>query len=109
MSAGRDYRFKKAGPMTKRYWIRFFGGENGDPRPVTSPPPFEWWCTGESGHGTCTICALVDATDDMAAREEVLKYWPEARHDEVHNRPCEWRPPADRFPPKSAERAGPNE
>ncbi len=85
---------------TISFWVRFFGGENGDPRPVTYPIPLEWWCTGTDDAGTCTICALVVTTDDVTARREVAKYWPEVRFDEVLDKGPGWRPPADRFPRK---------
>lgn len=89
---------------THRYWVRFFGGENGDSRPVTFPIPLEWWCTGQDMAGTCTVCAIVDSTDDVSARREVLKYWPEARFDEVLEKAPDWRPASDRFPPKRKAR-----
>lgn len=83
-----------------RYWVRFFGGENGDARPLTFPIPIEWWCTATDLAGQCTICAIVDSTDDVSARQAIVPHWPEARFDEVTEKAPDWRPSADRFPPK---------
>lgn len=86
--------------MAKRFWMRWFGGADGDPRPVNYPTPIEWWCTGETLDGTCTICALVEAPTETRAWRHVREYWPEAKESSCQEVEPGWRPSPDRFPPK---------
>lgn len=91
----------------KRFWIRFFAGTDNDPRPMTFPIAFEWWCTGyrDSLQPECVICALIDATDENAAQVIIKSdsHWPEAVFDSVQEKEPGWRPDEDRFPRKTEE------
>lgn len=86
------------------FWMRWYGGENGDPRPVKYPTPIEWWCTGETASGRNTICALVEAETPHKAWKSVREYWPEAKGDTCDEKEAGWRPPSCRFPPKEKSR-----
>jgi len=87
-----------ANEKMRRFWVRWFGGDDGDPRPLTFPVPIEWWCSGEDAKGTCTICAIVDAVDEDAVWAEVRKYWPEAVQSFCEETEPSWRPDPGRFP-----------
>jgi len=79
------------------YWMRFYI-PGGDPRPMTVPPPCEWWCSGSSETHSA-VCALL-VTDDSP--EVVVlddRFWPDAEIDSMDEKPDGWRP-SDRFPPK---------
>lgn len=58
------------------YWISWY--EPGtDHRPLSFPPNkavLGWWCTGESGN-RATICALVRAESEDAAKAAVREDW----------------------------------
>lgn len=93
------------GNQVVKFWMRWFGGKDGDPRPISYPIPLEWWCTGTDGDGdVCTICALVEAVDEPAAWASARRYWPELREDSAEQVAPDWRPPAGRFPPKKGRR-----
>jgi hypothetical protein len=87
-----------------RYWVRFIIRGVSDPRPITFPIPIEWWCTGELGSEppSAINCAIVDADDERAAWAQIVDptRWPEAEESFIELRPSDWRPNADRFPPK---------
>jgi hypothetical protein len=87
-------------PRLATFWMRWYGGADGDPRPTTYPTPIEWWCTGETADGKNTICALVTARNEKAAWAEVSRYWPEYEPSFCDAKEDGWRPPACRFPPK---------
>ena len=84
---------------TKRWWISWYQPTD-DERPLTYPPNaaiIGWWNSGSSDEAW-TLCAVVDAISEAAARKAVLKDWPEASNWRF----CEpriptWRP-NDRFP-----------
>jgi hypothetical protein len=90
-----------------RYWISWWQPTE-DYRPLNDPPAnlnvLGWWCSGHKGDeaDTPSICALVQADSEAAARKAVYKDWPEAES-------AEWRfvteesetfLPNDRFPLK---------
>ena len=85
--------------------MRWYGGKDGDPRPVTYPTPIEWWCTGYREDDVCTICAVVDAQTPAAAWKHVRKYWPEAEESFCEEKPSNFRPDPGRFTPKEASSA----
>ena len=88
-----------------RFWMRWYGGDGGDARPLTYPTPIEWWHSGTTAEETgpnCTICALVDAPSEEEAWARVREYWPEAVPDFAHVKPDDWRP-GDRFPDQRAK------
>lgn len=81
-----------------KYWLRFYTSSLEDFRPVTVPPPFEWWCTG-TDETHAVICGLVEANEgDVLVK--VREGWPEVEElDSCEQVPDDWRPSADRFPP----------
>jgi len=63
-----------------RFWMSWHQPP-GDHRPLTYPPNVAilgWWCTGYASEGTATICALVEAPDEIAAKAAVRADWPAA-------------------------------
>lgn len=85
----------------KRFWIRFWAGDGSDMRPLSGSPPCEWWCTGERGRVPAhSICALIDAETEEAAVASLRVEWPEMALDSADEREADWRPSADRFPPR---------
>jgi hypothetical protein len=86
-----------------RHWISWYEpGDAGDYRPLTTPPEdvmLGWWCTGvRSSDEAGTLCALVQADDEDAAKALIGEHWePESWRfcNEVDEH---WVPPADRFP-----------
>lgn len=90
--------------MTTRFWISWYGGDGDDPRPTTFPVPISWWCTGYREQApTCTICAVVDATDEDAALARVREFWPEAELRFCEAREPGWTPNGGRFPRTATE------
>ena len=78
-----------------RFWISW--EEPGDdPRPLTVPSPI-WWCTGW-GDDYATVCAVVDAKSEDAAREQVESQWQPQSFRFVTAVDEGWMPPPDRFP-----------
>jgi len=84
-----------------RFWVSWEQSTE-DYRPLTYPPEgmLGWWCSGE-GDGYWTLCALLDAEDDDAAKDVIAKHWPETLEMD------DWRfwnevdadhAPGDRFP-----------
>ena len=72
-----------------------------DIRPMAYPPNaaiLGWWDTGESGDGAATLCALVMAPDEQAAKTAVLEDWPEAERWRFCV-PRDTTDTGDRFPP----------
>ena len=60
-------------------WISWYQPTE-DYRPLSYPPNaaiMGWWCSGSAATSS-TLCALVLADDEEAAREAVRKDWPEA-------------------------------
>lgn len=84
--------------MNRLFWISWEQPTE-DYRPLTYPPNpaiLGWWCSG-SGEGYFTLCAYVEAENEAAAEEAVLKDWPEIEHWRF----CQGRDhyePSDRFP-----------
>ena len=71
-----------------------------DYRPLTYPPNKEilgWWCSGYTDEAA-TLCALVQAEDEQAAKAEVIKEWPEAERWRFCER-RETKDLGDRFKP----------
>jgi hypothetical protein len=72
----------------------------GDYRPLSYPPNaaiLGWWCTGSNERNGSSICALVKADTEDAAKAAVSIDWPEAESWRF----CEPRESAklsDRFP-----------
>lgn len=82
-----------------RFWISWYGGSDGDCRPIVYPIPFPWWCSGERFHEPCfSICAVIDAENEELAYEEAKEYWPELEERFCNPRPNEWMPDSSRFP-----------
>lgn len=81
--------------MSKRYWVRFFS-PGSDPRPLTVPAPYQWWCSGYSSDGAAVICAVVRASaeDFWPALE---KWWPGLTPSSCEEISEAWSP-GDRFP-----------
>lgn len=87
-----------------RYWISWWGGNDGEPRPFAESeesPSFHWWVTGErfTTTDTYSICAVVDADDDQHAKQQITEWWPGV--DEwrfCKTKPHYWMPDASRFP-----------
>lgn len=81
------------------YWASWYQPTD-DFRPLTDPPNeriLGWWCSGTRDDGAATLCSLVEAPDEPAAKAAVLVDWPEAREWRfVDPRDDKWRP-SDRF------------
>jgi hypothetical protein len=88
-----------------KYWISW-KQPGDDYRPIYDPTkesaPFNgaYWCSGEGEDGQghySTMCAVVHAEDEDAAKGLVLKYWPDLSDwrfcDEKES---DWKP-GDRF------------
>lgn len=90
----------------RRFWISW-NEYSEDWRPITDPPTraiIGWWKSGEAGDGSyATLCAVVDAASEGAAKKAVKKNWPPERMPPVW-RFCEEKPadfmPGGRFPAK---------
>lgn len=97
---------RPASVPVQRFWMGWYGGSDGDCRPLTVSVPFAWWCTGEEydfdGLGLrrarSTLCAVVDAEDVQAAWACVGTFWPEAVERFAEARDSGWFPSSDRFP-----------
>ena len=63
------------------FWISWYQPTE-DHRPLTYPPNASilgWWCTGTRGSDDAsTMCALVSADSEEAAKQAIRKDWPEA-------------------------------
>jgi hypothetical protein len=63
------------------YWISWYQPTE-DYRPLGYPPNeavLGWWCSGSRcSDDAATLCAYVHAGDEKAAKEAVLRDWPEA-------------------------------
>lgn len=82
-----------------RYWVRWLGGAQDDPRPVSAPAPFQWWGTGSLMDGRSTICAVMDAESEACVLTAVRTFWPEVKElDFCIPKEPGWSPGSDRFP-----------
>ncbi len=65
-----------------KYWLSWYQPTE-DARPLTYPPNksiLGWWNSGSRcSDDAHTICALVDAQSEDAAKKAVTKDWPEAK------------------------------
>lgn len=87
-----------------RFWLSWWQ-PGADYRPLVfpvAPPIIGWWCTGRraGARAGASLCVLVDAPDEQAAKAALEPYWPEAAAAEW--RFCEqvaadWDP-GERFP-----------
>lgn len=89
-----------------RYWLSWYEADE-DFRPIEVEGAPSWWCTGE----TCdeparfTICAVVDAESEHAAKQFIDRYWPGALAAEwrfCELKATDWQPDSGRFPPAKA-------
>jgi hypothetical protein len=87
--------------MVKNWYRLRFYGVGSDPRPIKSPPPGPWWCTGscdslDDGDAYINV-AYVKAKSFDKAEDIILKYWPDAYDidESGGNGPPEF---SDRFP-----------
>lgn len=84
-----------------RFWISW-EERSPDHRPLTDPPNVAilgWWCSGY-GDGYATLCALVEARSERAAKAAVDQDWPAVGRRVwrfVEERDADWLP-GDRFP-----------
>jgi hypothetical protein len=86
----------------KRFWVSWYESVSPDDyRPLHDPPNaaiLGWWCSGYRGDDIPTLCALLEAESEAAARKAVGEDWP----GEKEWRFCEERAgdyvPGDRFP-----------
>jgi hypothetical protein len=86
-----------------RYWISWYQPTE-DWRPLKTGIPH--WCTGFTGSTPTeyTICAIVDADNEDAAKTRILEDWPEAHNWRFCSpRPDDYMPPTDRFPQPKKE------
>jgi hypothetical protein len=94
-------RNKDAANHTLRYWVSWYSGYYSDEG--CSGPPFQVWISGctdrndASGRDVCTMCAVIDATDEKAIWEVVAKHFPDYRPRFCETRADNYRP-GDRFP-----------
>lgn len=67
-----------ATPRT-RFWVSWVQ-PGCDHRPLTYPPNaaiLGWWCSGFNEADESILCALVEATDDIAVTEAIKQDWSE--------------------------------
>lgn len=94
-------RAKKA---TKRWWVSWYEPQpDGDHRPRKWPLAngvIAYWCSGfRSSDGAATLCAVVDAPTEKAARNAVTEQgWSPESWRFTDPRPDGWMPAPDRFP-----------
>jgi len=80
------------------YWISWYQPTD-DYRPLTYPPNegvLGWWCSGETDNAY-TLCAWVQAANEVEAKNIIKLDWPEAERWRF----CEKKDsiePSDRFP-----------
>ena len=83
---------------TTRFWLSWYQPGD-DPRPLTCPPNEAirgWWVSG-TGDDKFSICAVVDAESEEAAKAAVRVDWPEAEKWRFcEEKPRDWKP-GDRF------------
>lgn len=68
----------------KYFWMSFYCTSE-DYRPLTFPPNeaiLGWWCTGQRADNAHTICLMVRAESEQAAKEAIAKDWPELKNSE---------------------------
>jgi hypothetical protein len=81
----------------KNFWISWYHEKNQfSPFELSSP----WWITGE-GQGSDSICAAIEAEDEIAAKESIYRCYDETP-ESIQFRFCEerpehWSPFNDRF------------
>ena len=85
-----------------RFWVSWIQPTE-DHRPVRFPPAkmLGWWCSGEDASGNATLCALLDANSEQAAKDILAFNWPETRYIEdwrIWDRMADDYVPGDRFP-----------
>lgn len=87
----------------KRYWMRWEEplDESAGYRPMSLPlaPAIKgWWCSGEAGDGSyATLCAVVDAKDEAAAKAAIGEFWRPRAWSFCREKASDWTPGA-RFP-----------
>lgn len=83
-----------------RYWVSWWSGNYADEG--CTNPPFQYWITGQRNRedpkkDDCSICAMIDASDEEEIWENISKYFPD-----FEQRFCELTSPdavpGDRFP-----------
>lgn len=93
--------------VVKRWWVSWYEpmDASGDYRPQTWPlPPSipHYWCSGQTFDGdAATLCAVVDADTEEAAKDEVRKLWKPAGWRFCNEKAPGWMPASDRFPVKT--------
>lgn len=82
----------------KRFWMRWEEpGEDYRPLTLPLPPAIKgWWCSSE-GDSYATLCALVDADSEAAAKELVGQFWKPRAWSFCNEKDKDWLP-GDRFP-----------
>lgn len=86
--------------ILKKWWLSWVQPTE-DFRPLSFPPNKDvlgWWCSGYSSDEHAILCAAVQAVDEDAAWEAIMKDWPDM--GEVRfcgSKDSEWLP-SDRFP-----------
>ena len=89
-----------------RFWVSWYEPVDEaikDPRPRKWPLPqtvIHYWVSGWTGDmDAATLCAVVDAASEDAAKAEVmLSGWSPREWRFVEAVAPDWMPPADRFP-----------
>jgi hypothetical protein len=81
-----------------RFWMSWWGGADGDCRPLKTEGAPAWACSGHRDPvPQFSICAVVDADTEIAAWEHVRHYWPEAEERFAIEKPDDWTPEPSRF------------
>ena len=85
-----------------RFWISWEEpvDDTGDWRPLHIPVPEEiknYWCSGY-GDDYATICAVVDADNEAAAKDLVYQEWRPQKWRFCEEQAVDWRPDPGRFP-----------
>ncbi|HXJ14100.1 MAG TPA: hypothetical protein VNH19_17630 [Candidatus Limnocylindrales bacterium] len=84
----------------KRFWLSWVQPTE-DYRPLKDPPNeaiIGWWCSGSDSDDHATLCAVVDAKNESAAKKSVQMDWPEATSWRFCDAVARDYQPGDRFP-----------
>jgi hypothetical protein len=85
-----------------RYWVSWYGGVDGDSRPIKDDEGTPAWACSGSRIAThkndpCnTICAIIDAKNEEEVWKRVREYWPEAEERFIEEKDPNYLP-GDRF------------
>lgn len=94
---------EKSHPSGSRFWISWYEpyGDDGDYRSLLWPLPtgiVRYWCTGHTLDNRATLCAVVDAFDEEAAKQLVSTAFKPGEWRFCEAKEADFMPAPDRFP-----------